>query len=109
MNVNRNSETHTMGLLYSFLNEGISTSGMKAGFPAVTWALHTVDGKFWMQLPRKKVEVHRFHSRSSAEKSQSHSFSERKIYCKTAVKEISFPAQKWSDSFLLIKKASVPL
>lgn len=69
MNVNRNAETRTMGLLYLFLNVGISMSGMKAGFPAVTWALHTADGKFWMQLPKKKVEVHRFHSRSNAEKS----------------------------------------
>lgn len=52
-------------------------SGMKAGFPAVTWAPYIVDGKFWMQLPKKKVEVHRFYFRNNVEKSQSQPFSER--------------------------------
>lgn len=68
MDVNRNLETHNSGLLCPFMNVGISMSGMKAGFPAVTWAPHTADGKFWMQLPKKKVEVHRFNSRNNDKK-----------------------------------------
>lgn len=94
MDVNRNLETHTSSLLCSFLHLGISMSGMKAGFPAVTWAPHTVDGKFWMQLPKRKVEVHRFYFRNHVEKSQSQSLSERGKNSITAIKVISYPALK---------------
>lgn len=78
MDVNRNLETHDSILLCSFLHVGISTSGMKAGLPAVTWGPHTADGKFWMQLPKKKVKVRRFYFRNNIEKLLSQSLSERR-------------------------------
>lgn len=57
MDVNRNLETHNSGLLCPFMSIGISTSGMKAGLLEEILALFMMDGRFWMQHPRKEAKV----------------------------------------------------
>lgn len=39
------------------LSAGISTSGMKPGLCGLTWALRTVDGRFWTPPRRREAKV----------------------------------------------------
>lgn len=44
-------------LQHVVLSAGISMSGMKPGLCGLTWALRTMDGRFWMPPLRKEAKV----------------------------------------------------